>query len=312
MTTAEALFMLARANLAASLATAIVLALRGPARRWFGPEGGYALWLAVPATVAGGLIPIGWTSEPANAVSALNEAGASWLADGGRATTLAAFWAAGFALSAALAGWRQARFAAAARAGRAGPAVVGFIRPRLVTPRDFAQRFTPHEQRLIRAHERAHMERLDGRWSALAELAAWACWFNPLARLAVRTLSEDQELACDAAVMRLMPTARRAYAQALLRSHVGAPQAALSGCGWRAPSHPLERRLAMLKRPPRGGWRSEPGTAATAALSLALFGAAWSLTPALGPSPRPALVVMELGAPDPALAASVYRWLPKH
>ena len=54
---AEALAALARANLAASLAILLVLALRRPARRWFGAEAAYLLWIVPPLVAAGSLVP---------------------------------------------------------------------------------------------------------------------------------------------------------------------------------------------------------------------------------------------------------------
>src|SRR6185437_11079103 len=192
MTTAELLVALARANLAAGAAIVAVLALRSPARRAFGAHLAYALWLMVPAAAAGVLTPALGSPGLVPALAGAGAAGRSWLAAPGRAQGLAALWLAGFAASAALALWRQSRFAAAARAGRAGPAVAGLLRPRLIMPSDFDARFSPAEQRLIRAHELAHIERQDGRVAALAVVAGWVCWFNPLAPAALAAFRTDQ------------------------------------------------------------------------------------------------------------------------
>ena len=57
--------------------------------------------------------------------------------------------------------WRAQRaFLRAARDGRAGPAVLGLIRPRIVMPADDG-RYAAEERALIRAHEREHIARRD-------------------------------------------------------------------------------------------------------------------------------------------------------
>src|SRR6476659_3340337 len=95
----------------------------------------------------------------------------------------------------------QLRFAAAAQAGKAGPAVLGFLRPRIVMPDGFQDHFTAQEQAAILAHERVHLARQDARINALAALLRCLCWFNPLIHLGSRWLRIDQELACDASVV---------------------------------------------------------------------------------------------------------------
>mgnify|MGYP000087070976 CR=1 FL=1 len=52
------------------------------------------------------------------------------------------------------------------RAGRAGPAVVGVLKPRIVTPDDFTGLYTPREQLVVLAHERTHIARHDARANA--------------------------------------------------------------------------------------------------------------------------------------------------
>jgi len=54
-----------------------------------------------------------------------------------------------------------------ARAG-VGPAVVGVLRPRIVTPSDFETRFSEDERALILAHERTHLRRGDHIANAVA------------------------------------------------------------------------------------------------------------------------------------------------
>jgi beta-lactamase regulating signal transducer with metallopeptidase domain len=312
MTTAELLLGLARANLAGGAAILAVLALRAPVRRAFGAHLAYALWLMVPAAAAGALTPAFGSPGWAPAIADAGDAGRLWLTRSAHAPSLAALWLAGFSADAALALWRQSRFLAAARAGRAGPAVVGVLKPRLVTPADFDLRFSAGEQRLIRAHELGHIRRQDGRVAALAIAAAWICWFNPLAHVALAALRADQELACDASVMQRMPKARRAYAAALLRAEPLA-HGLVFGSAWLATAHPLAARLAALARRAPDQMRHDLGVGAVAGLAIASFAAAWAAQPplALPPeAPRQTVILMELSPPSPQQVAWVYRAAP--
>src|SRR5690606_9610252 len=118
-------------------------------------------------------------------------------------------WLVGAVLGLALLTAAQLRFLARVRERKAGPAVVGFAWPRMVTPADYERRFTPEEREVVRAHERAHIDRQDPRANALAAVLQAVNWFNPLVHLAARHMRLDQELACDAAVVRRFPLARR-------------------------------------------------------------------------------------------------------
>ncbi|HWA62458.1 MAG TPA: M56 family metallopeptidase, partial [Caulobacteraceae bacterium] len=160
----ELLFgMFLRAELAGSLAVLLVLALRLPARRFLGAELAYGLWLLVPATALVSLFPA--MPEYFHLVTYPNGVLRSgrfvdWspvVAHAGRLAPVWAMGAAAMVLALAAAQWR---FQASVRARRAGPAATGFW-PRMVTPDGYADRFTLEERALIRAHERAHMDRRD-------------------------------------------------------------------------------------------------------------------------------------------------------
>src|SRR5580704_13828906 len=101
MTTADLIVALVRANLAASAAILLVLALRAPARRLFGAHLAYGLWLTVPAAAAGAFTPAvdapGWAA----AVAAAGHAGRAWLSAPGCVSALAMLWLVGFAANAA-------------------------------------------------------------------------------------------------------------------------------------------------------------------------------------------------------------------
>jgi hypothetical protein len=150
--------------------------------------------------------------------------------------------------------------------------------PRLVLPPDFETRYTEGERELILAHERAHLARGDTFANALAALLRGLFWFHPLVHYAIARFRQDQELACDAAVLRRFPQARRSYAEAMLKTQLavlGLPV----GCHWQS-SHPLKERIAMLKHPIPHPARRALGFGLAA--MLALFGgyAAWAAQPA--------------------------------
>jgi beta-lactamase regulating signal transducer with metallopeptidase domain len=91
----------------------------------------------------------------------------------------------------------------------------------------------------------------------------------------------DQELACDAAVLRRRPHDRALYARTLLKTQLAA-QALPFGCYWPARGlHPLEIRVGLLRAPVRyeglAGHLLITGGLAAVAIS------AWSAQP---PAPR--------------------------
>ncbi len=79
----------------------------------------------------------------------------------------------------------------------AGPALYGFLRPRLLLPEGFTACFTEEELRQVLTHELAHIKRHDiaMNWSMTA-LHVFH-WFNPFVWLAFQRMRADRELACD-------------------------------------------------------------------------------------------------------------------
>jgi beta-lactamase regulating signal transducer with metallopeptidase domain len=127
---------------------------------------------------------------------------------------------------------------------------MGVSWPRIVTPADYALRFTAHERALIGRHERAHIARRDPKANLFIAAMRALGWFNPLFHLAGACARLDQELACDAAVIQAWPGCRKDYGATLLKAHLTGPRSALA-CAWFARGrHPLELRLTMLARPP--------------------------------------------------------------
>jgi beta-lactamase regulating signal transducer with metallopeptidase domain len=277
----EVVTALLRANIAAALAIALVLALRIPLRRWMGAEAAYCLWIlpliAAIAAVAPARRVIAALPPMGPAVH-LNAAGLGWLCG---AALIAAWFTA-----------LQLHYGGLARRGRSGPAVVGVVTPRIHMPGDDGA-FTMRERLIIRAHEREHILRSDPAWNAILALSQCLFWFNPFVHLAARLMREDQELACDAAVLRRHAPSRAAYAGALLKAQMQAHPMPL-GASWLAGGgHPLEARIAELaKRAPRASvWTPIVMMGAAAAVAAAT----WRLQPPVPHMAPPAALAPMLG-----------------
>jgi beta-lactamase regulating signal transducer with metallopeptidase domain len=163
--------------------------------------------------------------------------------------------------------------------------VIGVVCPRYVVPSDFADTFSEAERALIRAHERAHIDRGDTKVNAFITAAQILCWFNPLVHVAAWYARLDQEFACDATVMSGRSRQRRLYAQTMLKTQM-ASQALPLGCHWIAAPHPLETRIALLKQPAVGDIRRLTGAWIAAGLAVAWGYAAWAAQPQSPPRPH--------------------------
>lgn len=270
-------------NIALAVAVAAVMVLRLPARRLFGARVAYGLWI-LPALAGLAMLAPARVLTVRVPAAAAAEAGRAAIASGAVVTDapvdirpyLAAFWLLGLIASLAWLAWNQLQFARAAKAGKAGPAVVGVIRPRVVVPDDFEGRYTPREREVVLAHERTHLKRRDPPVNALVALAACINWFNPAVHVMSRWLRIDQELACDAGVVAAYPKARRAYAEAMLKTQLAARPLPL-GCHWA--THPLAQRVKLLSRPAPGRWRRLAGLYCVALLGLGGASAVWASRP---------------------------------
>lgn len=306
---ADLLALLMRATLALSGAILIVLVLRAPLRRAFGAQIAYTFWLLAPMAALASLLPARriFVDTP-QAPQALEAApaivppepttGNAALAFDPVATAVSfdlppfvlALWLSGVAVSIALVAIAHARFTARLRlrAGEglhvaersdAGSAVIGLLRPRIVVPADFDARYNELERRLVLAHERAHISAGDVQANAFAALMQCLFWFNPLAHFARAAFRIDQELACDERVMQRHGNARRAYAEAMLKTQLAARAIPL-GCAWPpAGLQPLKQRIAMLARPHPRADRRALGAALCGAVVLASAIAIWAAQP---------------------------------
>ena len=275
----EALLLILRVNVVLAAATLLVLAVRRPIRQRFGAHLAYGLWWVLPLSALAAMLPLARVIRRSQSTLRPLWHGLSVALS--KVEAVAPYvWAAGLLVGLAMLILAQRAFSRREQLGEAGPAVVGIITPRLVMPGRVKAEFSDEERALIRAHERAHMDREDPRVNAAMTLAQLVLWFNPMIHVAGRYLRLDQELACDATVMARMPTVRRRYAQTLLKTQLSAQPLPL-GCQWLGgASHPLDERIGALKLAAPTPRQRDMGMAALAALSLVMCGAAWAAQPA--------------------------------
>ncbi|QIL02363.1 hypothetical protein G7078_05860 [Sphingomonas sinipercae] len=250
--------------IATALLIGLVLLIRRPVARIFGPRAAYALWLAPllkllvpspPEPVADTAVVIVY--DPATIAAA-----APASASPGLAQALFYLWMAGAALFLVFQLVTHHRFVSRAlRQGRRlsgepgpvliespgveGPVAVGILRKRIILPVDFAARVTPEQRELALAHEHLHHRRFDLLALAGATVVLALHWFNPLAHAAYRAFRIDQEAACDAQLAeRLNGDQRAAYAETLVRCAAAPVPRAICTLTTIAD---LKGRLTMLK-----------------------------------------------------------------
>lgn len=300
---------LLRLTLLASTAWLLLMLLRPALRRGLGARATYAAWLLVPLLLASPWLPRAPVPAPAVLALSPNAGDAPTQPPGMHATPIPAAspnwrslllltWLLGAAALATSQWQAQRRYQRRLQRNAEGqwlapagqsPAVVGLWPARLVLPADFSARFDAPTRQLMLAHEAVHLRRHDNAWNLLALLLLCLQWFNPLAWWGWRALRDDQELACDEAVLDAAtdPAARARYASALLAAHQGPGHPALAS-GWTS-SHPLVKRVQWLSR-----WRRASRARRLAGLAVvAGLGAAAALVaraaqePAV-PTPAPA------------------------
>ncbi|MEZ6022197.1 MAG: M56 family metallopeptidase [Hyphomonadaceae bacterium] len=288
----DLLSLLVRINIVLAAAIALVLLLRAPVRRLCGAQLAYALWLLPLIAAAMCFVP-GRVEHVVLQASALTSGGAA--PPETAPPYLLWAWAAGALVSLGILLLRQLRFTHAlgrlraradlgdrvlsAETNQHGPAVIGVLRPIIVTPADFDARFDAEERRIVLAHERAHVAQGDPIANAIVLLLRCVNWFNPLVHVGARALRLDQELACDAAVLARAGGMRRRYAEAMLKTHIAA--AAPLGCAWPpANIDSLKERIAMLKQALPSRTQRLLGASAILVVTAAAAAAAWAAQPA--------------------------------
>jgi beta-lactamase regulating signal transducer with metallopeptidase domain len=236
---------------------AVVLLVRRPLGRYFGPQFAYSLWLLpalrlilppieLPASMAPSQAPLGdqalvvlatakASPMPVPAPTSLWERGEVWLA----------LWLGGAALFLA---WRVVSYVLMRRdlLAKARPVgEVGRIRlvetPAVTSPVAFGVRdkvialppfFMAMEDRVGRdlaiAHEMAHHRGHDIAANFAAQPLLALHWFNPVAWLGWRAMRRDQEAACDARVLAGRDRRERALYAGLIANVAAGPRLALA------------------------------------------------------------------------------------
>jgi beta-lactamase regulating signal transducer with metallopeptidase domain len=292
-----------------SVTVALVLALRRPCRKLFGPICAFQLWMMPVVALIVSQLPhkaalqfVQWRdvtqafTPPANVVAQSAAVAVDW-----RLIALMV-WVAGTLVRGVISVCKQSRYRQSLKGAvtientasrwpimRAantdvGPALVGIWQTRIVLPMDFDERYDAIERTLILAHETAHAQRRDSWWALLAEVLVALFWFHPLAWMSLQAFRQDQELACDAAVIATHAAQRRAYANAMLKTQTGIMPLPV-GCSWTS-RHPLTERISMLKQPMPGRLTSRMFRLAIAALMSAS-----SLAVYAGSAPAPTTVL---------------------
>lgn len=292
----ELLSLLAWANVTLGVGILIVLILRVPVRRLAGAHVAYALWLLPLVAFLAWLAPARQITLvlPATSITTTVDSASAISSSDMSALLIVVAWFVGVAGMLTLFALRQRIFVRSAGSlepvtalGRSvfsaapshGPAVVGALRPIILLPRDFDTRFSAEERALVLAHEKAHLDRFDPIINAAAMGLRAVNWFNPLVHVASHALRIDQELACDASVLARHANSRRAYAEAMLKSHTPAFHVPI-GCSWHSPAfHSLKERILMLKSSPSRLDRGL-GLSLLAVAALSVCGAVWLMRPA--------------------------------
>ena len=141
------------------------------------------------------------------------------------------------------------------------PGLFGFVRPRLLLPRQMLDNATTEEIRYVFLHELAHLRRRDIYLGWLTSLLQVLHWFNPLVWLAFYRMRADRELACDALVLtRTGQDKSQEYGSAIVdlvrRYSRSRPLPAMAGII--ESKSQLKRRIAMITEFKSNSYRWSP------------------------------------------------------
>lgn len=163
-----------------------------------------------------------------------------------------------------------------------GPVAFGLWQRYVAVPHDFFARYVAEERALAIDHELSHHRHGD-LWANSAALVLLAAqWFNPFAWRAIRAFRFDQEAACDARVLTMADCDERGertarYATAIVKAAVG-PRLSLAAP--MAVHDNLQERLTMLTQEDISKKRGLVGRLLIGGATLAVLGATATLVPA--------------------------------
>jgi beta-lactamase regulating signal transducer with metallopeptidase domain len=96
------------------------------------------------------------------------------------------------------------------------PALLGWLRPKLLLPARWMQTCPPAQLRDVLLHELAHLRAADLAWGWFFTAMRVVHWFNPMAHLAAARWRAAREDAADEFVLRLRPATGGSYDETLL------------------------------------------------------------------------------------------------
>jgi hypothetical protein len=153
------------------------------------------------------------------------------------------------------------------------PALMGWLRPRILLPPQTASALSQSQMRAVLLHELAHFRSLDIPLSWLFTLARAVHWFNPVVHLVSRAWINFREEAADEAALRTVnDSSGQAYGEALLAAlrHAQNRPAPFGALAIGESIHHLKRRLVMINHYPN---RSPHSLAAILILIVLVTGA---------------------------------------
>ncbi len=285
--------------LATSALLLLVLMIRGPVARHFGPSVAYWLWLLpamralmpslsreVAAPAAADMVFVNEAAAPITVVEAATTASSApaidwtgigltlWL--GGAALLFIVQMMRYIALRDELLGDAveidrigDIRVIQTDRIG--GPLAFGLLRRYIAVPDHFTRTFNAQERQLALAHELAHHRSGDLFINLAAFIFLCLQWFNPLAWMAWSAFRFDQEAACDARVLAgTDTTTRQHYGRALARSATEPVPALAMAMALNRPRTIVERLRRVMMTDISKGRRTAGKIAILAAAAIAL------------------------------------------
>ncbi len=177
------------------------------------------------------------------------------------------------------------------------PILLGFVRPRLLVPRNITKKLTREELRYVFLHELAHVKRHDIALGWLTALLQVLHWFNPLVWLAFHRMRSNRESACDALVLsRMQGDGAQNYGLAIvsLLEHFSVPQPLPGLAGILESKSQLKRRIAMITQFKHNSYRWSP-LAAVLIVVLACISlpdaTRGTVSPSTAPQAKPAMTM---------------------
>jgi hypothetical protein len=135
----------------------------------------------------------------------------------------------------------------------AAPAIMGWLRPRVLLPRAATATLNREQLRAVLLHELAHFRAFDVPLNWLFTAAQAAHWFNPVVHLAARGWGRFREEAADETALRALgESATGLYAETLLAAlrPAAVPAAPFGALAIGESVHQLKRRLLMINHHP--------------------------------------------------------------